>query len=64
MYTIEITSVELAEVDNVRTLLANFMVLVNVLLPVASCVMAKVMFCPDTILVMAFRVILPVAVMV
>jgi hypothetical protein len=64
MYTIVITSVELAAVDNVRTLLANFIVLVSVLLPVVSCVMAKVMFCPVTILVMAFKVMLPVAVMV
>jgi hypothetical protein len=59
-----IKSVELAAVLSVRTLLANFIVLVKVLLPVASCVMAKVMFCPDTILVMAFRVMLPVAVIV
>jgi hypothetical protein len=64
MYTIVIMSVELAAVDNVRTLLANFIVLVSVLLPVASCVMAKVIFCPVTILVMAFKVMLPVAVMV
>ena len=64
MYTIVITSVELAAVLSVRTLLANFIVDVSILLPVASCVIARVMFCPDTILVMAFRVILPVAVIV
>jgi hypothetical protein len=57
-------SVLLAAVDKVRTLLANFMVLLKVLLPVASCVMIKVIFCPLTMLVMVSIVMLPVAVMV
>ena len=57
-------SIELAAVDKVFDPPAHFIVEVSVLEPVASCVIIRVMLCPETGLVNAEKVTLPVSVIV